>query len=438
MQLNIHSLVLSLSIVAVTSTSVIAQRQYEIVDDTIRWSRCTLYEQSTLFASLIVFTQNCTADKSDTLIASWEASITGDEEMLLIQSNDSAAHKIRSFLHKRLALYDDEDKDQLSPNTFLDKSTHTVGTIILNHNCSTNATDTLIVIAKVVKDSIDKMSIALLPNDPAAKKIRTFLYRSIFHQKPIPFGLPIFPEKITLYDVAFEEWDLWADEADLLTLESILSLVISSSKKELSSPDFEENLQDWFERSIAEMYHRVYGSTQDVIINTPDWFVVLTNQAGEGTVPASVLYDCYYDHFLRKTGERITLRDIIAPDKWDSFVDTVKYYLAYKAEIFRSELDYFGPVNSSDYHVIVDSIFKNHDEFFIPENTFLLTYDHLHIYYTVLACTSMADWTRELLIKIPLSSIIPLSRMPSQLQKLQNTPEKYRVHTKIIDCWNYR
>jgi len=141
---------------------------------------------------------------------------------------------------------------------------------------------------------------------------------------------------------------------------------------------------------------------------------------------------------LRKTGERITLRDIIAPDKWDRFVDTVKYYLAYKAEIFRSQLDYFGPVKSSDYHVIVDSIFKNHDEFFIPENTFLLTYDHLHIYYTVWACTSSVDWTRELLIKIPLSSIIPLSRMPLQLQKLQNTPQKYRAHNKIINCWNYR
>jgi|GEM_PF-5651108 len=140
----LHSLVLSLSIVAINNTSVQAQRQYALVNDTIRWSRCSLYEQSTLYASLIIFKQNCTTDKSDTLIASWKASMTGDEQMLLIRSNDSAAQKI--------------------------KSTHAVAAIVLNHDCSTNKTDTLIVVAKVAKDSIQKMSISLLPNDPAAQK----------------------------------------------------------------------------------------------------------------------------------------------------------------------------------------------------------------------------------------------------------------------------
>ncbi len=180
---------------------------------------------------------------------------------------------------------------------------------------------------------------------------------------------------------------------------------------------------------------------QEVVINSPDLFVALTYDHNEPAYIGGVWSCCHFDHFDRKTSRRITLYDIIDTtdwrnpnSKWRRFVDTLKYYIAFKSQIIEEYWeDSISNLRSDDYNAIVDSIFK-YTKFFISP-AYLFSFDSLYFFYSVIA--SNPDRPHMLLVSIPLPSILPLAANPAFLLRLYFTPKRYR-NKKLMFCWNYR
>jgi len=244
------------------------------------------------------------------------------------------------------------------------------------------------------KSDIKREHIAIVSTDHPASKIQQFL---VDHRRGMP------PDKFEELSDAILEYDI----NKMLRNEAYIQLLQTNEMRS----------------SLL--------SAQDVLLNTPDLFVVRTIEIVEGSLAGVMWSNFRCDHFLRHFGRRITLRDIIAPEKWSTFEDTIKKYLAFHPIYLQNSPP---PISSSNYREVIDKLFV-HIPFYVPEE-FFLNCQFLELFYLLPGTTSSVNYWIQ--IKIPLSSIIPLSRMPNFLRTLQQTPPQYcKQRFETADCWDF-
>ncbi len=264
--------------------------------------------------------------------------------------------------------------------------------VYIDHR-SPAVTDTTLKMGSFNSD-IKRENIAIVSKDYPARKIHQFL---VDHRR----GLP--PDEFDELGDAILEYDI----KKMLRNEALILLLQTNGMR--SS----------------------LNAAQDVLLNTPDLFVVRTIEIVEGSLAGVMWSNCRCDHFLRRYGRRITLRDLIAPEKWSALEDTIKKHLAFHPIYLKNSPP---PTTSSDYREVIDKLFVR-IPFYVPEE-FFLNCQFLELFYLIPGTSSSDNYWIQ--IKIPLSSIIPLSRMPNFLRTLHNTPPQYcKQRFKTADCWDF-